>query len=89
MLMNTMPCRELSGHNRRAARRTNRIVDGELLKVDPFLRNPVKVGCLAERAAVYAQIPITPVIGEDEDNVRNLAYSPSCRFDCLSRCLYH
>ena len=75
MLVNAMPCRELSGHNGRATGRTNRIVDGELLKVDPFLRHPVEIGCLAERTAVYAKIPISPVIGEYENNVGTPARS--------------
>ena len=75
MLTDTMPCRELSSHNRSPTGRTDRIVDGELLKIDSFGGHPVDVGCLAERAAVYAQVPITPVISEDENNVGTLGYS--------------
>jgi hypothetical protein len=74
MLVNAMPRRELPCHNRRSTGRTNRIVDGELLKVDSLLRHPVKVGCLAERTAVYAKISITPVIGENKNNV----WMPAC-----------
>ena len=88
MLVNTMPRRELSRHHRGSTGRTNGIVDGELLKIDPFLRHPVEVGCLTERAAMYAKIPVAPVIGENEDNVGTLGHSPNCLFGWLRYYLY-
>ena len=70
MLMNRITCRIMSSHYRRAARRTHRIEHIELPKISALARQPVKAGRFEPRMSVTRQIAPTPIVSEDENDIR-------------------
>ena len=69
--INVVTSGEVSGHHRRAARRTHTTGDGEPSEVRPFFRQPVNVRCPDIGMPVTAEITPAPVVRKYEQNVRS------------------
>ena len=74
--MDAMACGKLARHDSDSAGRTHRAIDCEVLKIGSLFCHLVDARRLAERAAVNAQIAISPIVREDEYDV----WSSSRRF---------
>ncbi len=70
--MDGVPGWKLTGHDGDAAWGADRAVYGEVAKINSFFCHLVQVRCLAEGAAVLAHVGISPVICEDEYDVRSV-----------------
>ena len=69
MPMDAVASREMARHHGGSTGRTYGTIDCEVLKISSLFCHLVDARRLAEGAAVDAQIAVSPIIGEDENDI--------------------
>ena len=64
-----MSGRELARHDRHSAGGAYWAIDGEIREVHALASHFIQMRGLAKSTAMNSQISVTPIIGEDENNV--------------------